>query len=228
MAAELLRTCTQPEPRAKEPQSTNLVTDDDILKHIVAHGMRSPVSGVIAALQRIRALASYYGSSTQWHDIREHEIRTFLVVPLLLALGWDERQLKIELPVSGRRRLDIAGFAAYYNLDGRRSSGCSGCTLIIETKAFDKGLYFAPEQARAYAAEVPSCTTVIVSNGYCYKVFGSGADGAISATPRAYVNLLQPRNRYPLDPVHVDGALEAMRCLLPPRLASSSRQVTTG
>ena len=215
MAEEVLRACAQPEPRIEEPSPTTLVTDDEILGALVNHGLRPPVAGVIAALDRLRSLASYYYSSVQWKDVREHEIRTFLVVPLLLALGWDERQLKIEFPISGRRRLDLACFAAHYRLDGKCASGSQGCIPVIETKAFDKGLNAAPAQARAYAVDVPSCRCFVVSNGYCYKMFGRNADGELSATPSAYVNLLQPQDRYPLDPINVAGALEAMRCLLP-------------
>jgi len=216
IADEILRACTRPEPRAEEPSPTVPVTDDEMLTALVNHGLRPPVAQVITALNRLRSLASYYYSSVQWKDVREHEIRTFLVVPLLLALGWDERQLKVELPISGRRRLDLACFAAHYRLDAKRSSGSPGCILIIETKAFDKGLHSAPAQAKAYAAEVSSCRTVVVSNGYCYKAFRRNARGELAAAPSAYVNLLQPQDRYPLDPLNVAGALEAMKCLLPP------------
>ena len=36
--------------------------------------------------------------------------------------------------------------------------------------------------------------------------------------PSAYVNLLRPRDRYPLDPKHTDGVLGVMRWLLPSSL----------
>jgi len=40
-------------------------------------------------------------------DIREHETRTFLVIPLLLALGWAEQQLKIEMPAAGAESISL-------------------------------------------------------------------------------------------------------------------------
>jgi hypothetical protein len=92
--------------------------------------------------------------------------------------------------------------------------------IIIETKDFKSGLDYAPAQAMAYAAEFPSCRGVLVTNGYCYKLYLRDASDAFSTKPSAYLNLLRPRARYPLDP-DVDGALEVFRRLLPGALLLS-------
>ena len=39
-------------------------------------------------------------------------------------------------------------------------------------------------------------------------------NGEFAETPSAYLNLLDPRQRYPLDPKNVGGALEVLRLLL--------------
>lgn len=199
----------QPEP---EPTPTEPINDGDILDFLVSEGLRpSAAEDLTNTFRRIRLLTDYYYKQYHghWEDIREHETRSFLVIPLLLALGWAEQQIKIELPCKSGR-IDVACFSRAYH---RR--GDAECSLIIETKDFSTGLDFAPEQARRYAAEFPSCKTLVVTNGYCYKTYVRSKATGFSKTPSAYLNLLKPHKRYPLDPQNVDGALEVLRCLLP-------------
>jgi hypothetical protein len=47
-----------------------------------------------AAISRIQRLARWYSRRAGW--VSEHEIRTFLIVPLPLALGWPEQRINIE------------------------------------------------------------------------------------------------------------------------------------
>jgi hypothetical protein len=148
-----------------------------------------------------------------WEDVREHETRTFLVIPLLLALGWSEQQIKIELSCSGGR-IDIACFASSYKRDNNE------CVAIIETKGFSSGLDYAAKQAKSYSKDFPNCKIIIVTNGYCYKVYrrDKANQSRFSPLPLAYLNLLKPKDSYPLDPKNVGGALEAIKCLLPSNL----------
>jgi len=204
-----------------EPKPTHKVGDSDILEFLVAQGLRpGAAEDLTAAFSRIRLLARYYYGALDrkdfgWDEIREHETRTFLVIPLLLALGWAEQQIKIELPIQGQRRVqgqrraDVACFRRPY------TKASDNVCLILESKGFSQGLDYASDQAMEYAEHFPSCQIVVVTNGYCYKAFRRDEAGAYSAAPSAYLNLLQPRNRYPLDPANVDGCLEALRLLLP-------------
>ena len=196
-----------------EPGPTEAVDDDTILSFLIQKGL--PVSRadqLTEALRRIRLLASYYYNNWNWDEIREHEARTFLVTPLLLALGWSEQQLKIELPAPGGR-VDVACFVGPY------SGNADDVIALLETKGFAQGLLYAADQAKGYAAHFPRCKAVIVTNGYCYKTFLRQDDGAFQTSlPSAYLNLLRPRNRYPLDPERVGGALDVLDCLLPMEL----------
>lgn len=193
-----------------EPEETDPIEDKQILSFLIQEGLRpGSAEDLTAAFNRIRLLAQYYYSSHQWEDIREHETRTFLIIPLLLALGWAEQQLKIELPVAGRQRADIACFSKPYKGNNE------DCIILIETKGFSQGLDYAQDQAREYAKHFPNCQVVLVSNGYCYKAFCRNKSGSFSEKPSAYLNLLKPPNRYPLDPQNVAGSLEALRLLLP-------------
>lgn len=195
-----------------EPESTEAIGDEELLSFLIQIGL--PVSGadeLTEALRRIRLLALYYYDNWDWAQIREHETRAFLVMPLLLALGWSEQQLKIELPAP-EGRVDVACFAGPY------SGRVEEVVALLETRGFSQGLFYAVDKAKRYAVHFPQCKAVIVTNGYCYKTFVRGEDGAFPTSPSAYLNLLRPRRRYPLDPEHVGGALDVLGCLLPTRL----------
>jgi len=201
------------------PAPTREVSDDQILEFLVSEGLRPGMAEELtAAFARIRLLARYYRADRRyWDHVLEHETRTFLVAPLLLALGWAEQQIKIELKAKTRGRtgrVDMALFARPYRLDEHGQANDRDCTLIVETKGFAQGLTYAHGQAKDYAEHFPSCRAVVVTNGYCYKVFKRRDEG-FSASPDAYLNLLDPRDRYPLDPERVAGCLEVLRYLMP-------------
>ncbi len=201
------------QPRSPEPAPTHQLKDEEILESLINEGLRpSAADDLTNTIRRIRLLAGYYyrGDGFWWDDVREHETRTFLVVPLLLALGWTEQQIKIELPCA-KGKIDLACFARPY----RRQS--SDCVLIIETKAFSQGLEYAPDQAKRYATGYPKCQLLMVTNGFCYKMYANSANG-FEEEPTAYMNILRPTARYPLDPVNVGGAQEILRRLLPSSL----------
>jgi hypothetical protein len=196
-----------------EPTPTRAVADDQILEFLIQEGMRPGLAeDLTSAFRRIRLLARYYYDSCKWSDVREHETRTFLIMPLLLALGWAEQQIKIELGVAGGR-IDIACFARPYKRNAQGLANDDDCVLLLESKDFSSGLN-AFEQAQGYAKHFPLCPMLVVSNGYCYKTYRRTEQG-FCTTPAAYLNLLHPQDRYPLDPERVDGCLAVLKCLLP-------------
>jgi hypothetical protein len=193
-----------------EPLETKVIKDEQLLEHLVSEGLRtSSADELTNTLRKIRLLAQYYYTKCQREDVREYETRSFLVIPLLLALGWSEQQLKIELPCS-KGKVDIACFPKAY----KDRSQDKECVLIVETKGFASGLDYVPEQAHRYAEDFPSCRGVLVTNGYCYKAYVRKENGTFNTMPSAYLNLLQPRDRYPLDPANVEGALSVLSWLL--------------
>lgn len=61
----------------------------------------------VKVVHRIRDLGQWYRDRVrEGIKVKEHETRTFLIVPLLLALGWPEQKLKIEW-----YNIDIAFFS---------------------------------------------------------------------------------------------------------------------
>lgn len=199
-----------------EPKETGKVEDDEILDFLIREGLRpGAAEDLTATFNRIRLLAKYYQRECKWEDIREHETRTFLILPLLLAIGWPEQQIKIELGTQNRRRIDVACFSKPYKRDSKNKANNEDCALILESKGFSQGLDYAPEQVKNYAEYFPNCPVVVVSNGYCYKAYLRDDNGEFNQDPSAYLNLLDPRDNYPLNPENVKGSLELLKYLLP-------------
>lgn len=214
--AKQLLTLPQHTDLSEEPAATKTVDDEQILEFLICEGMRPAAADELTStFNRIRRLARYYYDHCSWGDVREHETRTFLIVPLLLALGWSEQQIKIELGTVNRGRIDIACFTQPYRREGDEPNN-DDCALLLESKGFIYGLDYAQKQGKGYAECFPTCRVVIASNGYCYKAFlrNQKKDG-FEDKPAAYLNLLNPTDRYPLDPDNVDGALRLLQFLLP-------------
>ena len=191
-----------------EPAETEEVKDERLISGLIQLGLRPGAAEELTqALRRIRLLARFY-LDRDWNLTNEHDARTFLVVPLLIALGWAEQKMKIELPVPGIGRVDIGCFnKPYSGIDDQ-------CVALIETKGLTQGLDYATTQAHGYANSFPSCKVVLTTNGYCYKAFERVGD-TFSTVPNAYLNINRPRNRYPLNPEGAGGAIEVLKLLLP-------------
>ena len=208
----------------KEPEKTKLVKDKELLETLVIEGLStSSANELTNTVAKIRLLADYYyHHSCDWSKILEHETRTFLVVPLLLALGWSEQQMKIELSGGNRKKIDIACFGKPYKSPEESSENC---VAIIETKGFASGLDYAQDQAKLYSGNFPNCKALITTNGYCYKIYLRNKDGSFPGDPydpSAYINLLNPRDKYPLNPKEGNGALDAIKWLLPNNLIQTA------
>lgn len=205
-------------PATEQPQKVASLSDDEMLSFLIVQGLRvSTADELTVTLKRIRLLANYYYHADEfgWADVREHETRSFLIVPFLLALGWSEQQMKIELGVTGGR-VDIACFPRPFR---RRNDEC---VLLLESKGFSQGLDYAHGQGKAYASEMPECRAVIATNGYCYKAYVRKSNGdGFEESPTAYLNLLSPTKRYALNSA-VGGGLEMLRLLLPNSLPSGA------
>jgi hypothetical protein len=210
LTEQLLAELPQHERAADEPSDTRPVGDEELLRRLIENGLRvGAAEELTTQLRRIRRLADYYYNLDDWSAVKEHETRTFLVVPLLLALGWAEQQLKIELGCSGGS-VDIACFR-----DPFISTAASGCIMLIETKGLSRGLNLARDQAERYARDFPACNLLLVTNGVHYEAYARIDKERFTAAPVAHLNLRKPTLRYPLNPSAIAGALEAIELLLP-------------
>ena len=169
------------------------------IQQLVIEGLSVSVAEQIAgAIARLRHLAQWYRGYAS--RVSEHEIRTFLIVPLLLALGWPEQRIKIEL-----EHVDIGLFDRPYAADAKLE-------LLIESKHIDASLGERPEwQAAGYAEKHKSCKQLLITDGFRYKLFRrKGSDWA----QVAYANLLALRDRHPYLE-ELPGASELLTSLLP-------------
>lgn len=153
---------------------------------LIWYGVRTAdAENISRTIRRLERLARWYLSRT---DLRvgEHEIRTFLVVPLLDALGWSPQQIRIEQKV-GNKKIDLLLYAS--------PLGEPPC-LLIETKRMYEGAEVAIRQAAWYIdnlEELKHLRTYCVTDGIRYWRFDRGAGGW---APSAYMNFEKPRASY--------------------------------
>lgn len=128
----------------------------------------------------------------------ESETVSYLVVPLLRALGWTPQKMAIEW-----HRVDVALFGAVPRHDDHLA-------VVVEAKKMDRSCLSALSQAKDYAELRPSCKRVIVTDGIRFGVFNR-EDSAFSL--HAYMNLTRLRDSYPV--YGCAGVNEAMLAMTP-------------
>ncbi len=171
---------------------------DEVTDALIEKGLPTRAAVEVAdTVWRLRRLAKWYSAHSD--DVSEHEIRTFLIVPLLTSLGWAEQRIKVEW-----RSIDVALFDLPYRPAAEPA-------IILESKRIFDGLRFAPDQAIGYAHTFARCERFIVSDGIRYKLFSREND---IWRFNAYMNLLEPKRHFPLDET-VAGSIPFFCSLLP-------------
>lgn len=202
-ASELWDTLADRErtPVELPPKPTEL-NDEGLINHLIDEGVASGrAEDIQQIIWRIRRLAQWY--ERKGRRVSEHEIRTFLIVPLLLALGWPEQRINIEY-----KHADIALWDRPFSSEGAQLG------TIIETKRLMAALDGGPvEQAKRYAARYSHCDRLVVSDGLRYKLLTLDRDSG-DWTATAYAHLLKLRSRHPTDQ-SVAGASELFAALVP-------------
>jgi hypothetical protein len=182
-------------PIPDEPEEISI---DQLIDALMIEGLSGQSAELIAnTIWRLRRIAKWYGSHGS--DVGEHEIRTFLIVPLLISLGWAEQKVKIEW-----NNIDVVLFDTPYSEQSKPF-------VIIESKRLWDGLRYAPDQAARYAKLYPTCDWFVVSDGIRYKLFKRRDD---QWHYTAYMNLLAPKRTHPYEP-DVDGAVSFFLNLIP-------------
>jgi len=137
----------------------------------------------------------------QGHALGEHEARTFLVVPLLQALGWSEQKIKIEWD-----HIDVALFAKPYT----KATADAHPVFIIETKRYQESVSAAKKQGMKYMKRYKDCRWLLLTDGCRYRLYERHGTRYCRI---AYLNLLKPRLKHPYDE-REGGALELLGTLL--------------
>lgn len=172
------------------------IATNNVADSLVDYGIRiQDAENISKTIERIIKLAHWYTQND--YEVLEHEIRTFLVIPLLISLGWSEQKLKIEY-----NNIDVAIFSKPFKGNYKESPN-----IIIETKRFHDGLYYATEAAKYYAKEYKPCNLLIATNGYRYKLYEKDDNAFIE---RGYFNFFDMREHYYLD----ENIYGAIQCLI--------------
>ena len=155
------------------------------------------VDKLMVTFSALHRVASWYSNETKRPEGRPSEQETicYLVVPLLLSLGWSQQTAAVQW-----NYVDVALFRCMPPTDA--SLAC-----VVEAKLLGKSVFSPLGQARDYALRPgrESCDRLIVTDGIRYALHHR-ADGAFQLG--AYLNILSMRDRYPL--LGCGGAVEAV------------------
>ena len=188
----------------QEPQPSDLVDYDGIEQSLVDLGY--PIlnaENIARTIQRIGKLAKWYQKNYKQLKMSEHEIRTFLVVPFLEALGWAAQHIGIEVQLS-RKKMDIV---LYHDAERERPF------ILIETKNMFTGSALAVSQSIRYLKELTELDNVkyfMVTDGLKYWLYAR-LNG--DWTPIAYINFENLQRKYSAYP-ECCGVLGFLRLLM--------------
>lgn len=157
-----------------------------VAEALVDMGVRvQDAENVMRTIQRIVRLTHWYYE----HDraVLEHEIRAFLVLPLLQALGWSEQCTKLEYG-----RSDVALFNTPF-----RAKTPPTPEVILEAKTFGNGLAYTADQTKTYGMKFPTCQRFVTTNGFRYRSYARQGEELVAT---GYVNLLRLRKQNVLEP----------------------------
>ncbi len=211
-AAERLLNEGEGAPVEKEeiPPPANSISEEHLVGSLIENGLRpADAEAVIRAIWHVRRLASWY--LFHGRDLSEHEIRTFLIVPILLALGWSEQRIKIEW-----NHTDISLFSEVFSIGVKPGDP----RIILESKRMGMGLEHAERQVQRYAKTFPDCNTLVTSSGARYDLYRKKADQKWDASNMkdkhlsASLNLFILKDRHPYL-AGVGGAPDLLKSLMP-------------
>jgi hypothetical protein len=148
---------------------------------LIEHGLRiQDAEGITQTIERVIRLAKWYYKND--YRVSEHELRTFMVIPLLIALGWSEQKIKIEFS-----NIDAALFKMPFTASKIKELSPE---IILETKVFNDGLAFTGNQLKTYGKKFPDCRKFIATNGFRYKFFHKEGEAFVQ---KGYLNLFNLR-----------------------------------
>lgn len=185
-------------PLAALPEESVTLTDEELGRQLFLEGLPSKyIDNLTSSLESIRRVATWYRNEEKRPKGRpsERETITYLVMPLLFALGWSHQTAAIEW-----KGVDIALFEKMPPEDAT-------LTCVVEAKSLDRSVFSPLGQARNYAIGKgrEKCNRLIITDGIRYTYFKKeSGDFRLSA----HLNILRMRKHYPLH--DCGGAVEAM------------------
>lgn len=177
--------------------TADIVEVDEIAQHLFDLGRAADEADrAMKEISEVLRLAKWY-SRTQTSP-SESETVSYLVVPLLKALGWTPQRMAIEW-----NNIDVALFNKLPREDGNLAA-------VVEAKKKSSSCLSARGQAEAYALTDgrQTCERLVVTDGIRYGIYLRDKHEGFSDGPDAYLNLTRLVPRYPVLGCH--GAKEAL------------------
>ncbi len=168
------------------PKPSHDATIDQIADNLFDKGVAgNAINSFTGSIDELIHIARWYQRS----GIRpsESETVTYLVIPLLRALGWTPQKMAVEW-----NNVDIALFKTLPRDNANLSA-------VLEAKQKDRSCLNAKSQAQYYAEQPgrDSCSRLIVTDGIRYGIYFK-KDGKFQYHPDAYLNITKMRDAYPV------------------------------
>jgi hypothetical protein len=192
-----------PLPASDEDREAKI---EQVSEYLFAQGVASSsISRLLDEMAELVGIANWYRnamsgerSERQTTGPSEHETVSYLVVPLLRALGWTPQKMAIEWS-----NVDLALF-------GSLPRGDHALRVVVEAKKMDQSCREALAQAEGYASKWQGCDRIIVTDGLRYGIH-TRHQGKFKLY--AYMNLTRLRNYYAVYPCR--GVKEALLAMTP-------------
>ena len=189
------------------PVVDGLITSDKLESFLIRKGLRiERAENMTRTIHQVEKLSKWY--LHEGKDVSsEHEIRTFLVIPFLLALGWSEQRIGIEVPIGNKKRVDVV----IYDNPQRKSA-----FALVETKRIWTGFYWAHHQLKEYSHSFPPVKYLIATDGLRYSLHEKKDD---SWHYTAYMNFRKMLDRHTCYE-HIKGTTYLISKMIPTFMAS--------
>lgn len=153
------------------------------------------IEDLFSNLRQIRRLTAWF----KGEDISEYETIAYVVVPVLLSLGWTQQTMAVQW-----NNIDLALFSRL----PRRSENVQ---IVVEVKRIGRSLRTALNQAKKYVEkkELTACKRIVVTDGRRWEVHqrhGSQWDRL------AYFDVARPMEEYPV--LGYKGAVTCLHALM--------------
>lgn len=180
------------------PQISSSVQMNEISEFLFAQGVSSnSIETLVREIGELFRIARWYDKDRK-HNPSESETVTYLVVPLLRALGWTPQRMAVEW-----HKVDLALFSQLPRTD-------NNIAVVVEAKKMMNSCLSAKSQAETYAKNKVNCNRLIVTDGLRYGVYlRDEKDFKLTA----YLNLISMKNQYGI--YECRGAKEALQAMTP-------------
>lgn len=178
------------------PRAGLQVNHIEIAEYLFEQGISSnSIENLIKEFDELRRIAKWYIGKEM---PSEFETISYLIVPILRALGWTPQKMAIEW-----HKVDLALFDSLPRKDENLS-------VVVEAKKMNYSCLSAKSQAQGYAEGKSNCKRLIVTDGLRYGVYIKSKE---EYELKAYFNLTDLRESYPI--YECEGIKEALRIITP-------------